>query len=137
MCKTYLKHFEVFAYVMGTEQRVRNKKVTIYIDEPISVLPLKCAREIVPEVEEKVESREEKAEEEVVKEEEAQEEKKEEEETPLEKLIEALSLSEEEKERLYAKLKEMREDVENKLAEREKGLLNTIAEMKTKGKKKK
>jgi hypothetical protein len=136
---TYFKHFEVFSFVMGTTQPVQNKKVTIYIDEPIPTLPLKCAEEILPKEEEKkvIEKPIEEHVKEELHEEVAKQEKKEEEEMSLEKMIEALSLTEEEKEKLYAKIREMRENVDNKLAEREKNLLNTLTEMKTKGKKKK
>jgi len=137
--RTYFKHFEVFSFITGIRQSVKNKKVTIYVDEPIHTLPLKYAEEILPKEEEKKEVKKDVEEhvEEEQHEEVAKEEKKEEEEISLEKMIEALPLTEEEKEKLYAKIKIMREDVDNKLAEREKGLMNTIAEMKAKGKKKK
>ena len=39
--KTYFRHFELFTYAFSLKQSVMDKKMTLHVDEPIPVPPLK------------------------------------------------------------------------------------------------
>ncbi len=148
--RTYLRHFPLFMCAFNTQQRVKEKSMTIYVDEPIPVPALKDsnlipqkdkeppktaakeAKQAAPEAkkaEEKAPSQEEPKPEDRKKPEKA-EKKEEEQEKNVDKMIEALSLSEGNKQAIYAKLKEMKDELENKLTERQKGLETKLEEMK-------
>lgn len=140
--RTYFNHFPVFAHIMGTKESVFEKKITLYIDEPITVPSLKESKEIIPEKKEIPKEADKQLEGKQGDEENAEgeganiEENKEEEEKSIEELVKALSITEDEKASLLAKIQEMKEDVDHKLLERENELKEKLEDLKNKGKKK-
>jgi len=144
--KTYFEHFALFACATGQMQKVKEKRMTLYMDEPISTPPLKEAN-LIPNKEKEAKNakaeakktEEKKPDEKIAeqKEEKKKSEKKEEEVKSVEKMIDSLVLSEEGKQSIYNKIKEMKEEMELKLAERQKKLEEKLEESKPKGKKKK
>ena len=134
--KTYFSHFALFAYTTGKIQKVQEKKMTIFPDEPMHVLTLKDAVLIPPKdnVKSPPKAEQKKVEEKVEQKEEHKVSEKKEEEKSVETMLEELALSEEGKKNIQGKLKEMKDEVAAKLAERQKKLHEKLEEMKSKNK---
>ena len=138
----YFKHFKLYSYALSIKQSVAEKKMLLYIDEARPVPSLKDA--LLKDKEGKemqktgrldpkqsssdVNKKEDKSD--VPREEKKKAEKKEDEEKNVDKMIETINLSNEGKQALYSKIKEMKDEIDTQLQERQKKMAEKLEEMK-------